>query len=298
MNPLPKDTLELDEIIFPSVQVLNSGIDTFKNLKICVIIKNSLDEIIYRDSFELVQLPPNRASNFSSIQEWESDVSGDYTMHSWFKSLDDNSSNDSLVTSFVIVKRRDAVIESIEFPNMNLYKQRLYKPVVNILNDGLDNLSRVNLSCKVKVGSTTIYNKNKIIDVLSGQSLTIDFDSTLTYDKAREAQAIFVIEALDDQVSSNDTMTTSFNFIQGLGVHEYSQSDIITYPNPFEKYVMVSAENPISSLRLMDMFGRVVYEYKDINQFIVRIDLDVLKGLYILEIRSDNEWYKIPITRE
>ena len=298
LNPLPQDTLELDEIIFPSVQVLNSGIDTFKNLKICVIIKNSLDEIIYRDSFELVQLPPNRASNFSSIQEWESDVSGDYTMHSWFKSLDDNSSNDSLVTSFVIVKRRDAVIESIEFPNMNLYKQRLYKPVVNILNDGLDNLSRVILSCKVKVGNTTIYNKNKIIDVFSGQSLTIDFDSTLTYDKAREAQAIFVIEALDDQVSSNDTMTTSFNFIQGLGVHEYSQSDIITYPNPFEKYVMVSAENPISSLRLMDIFGRVVYEYKDINQLIVRIDLDVLKGLYILEIRSDNEWYKIPITRE
>ena len=71
-----------------------------------------------------------------------------------------------------------------------------------------------------------------------------------------------------------------------------------SYPNPFEKYVMVSAENPISSLRLMDMFGRVVYEYKDINQLIVRIDLDILKGLYILEIRSENEWYKIPITRE
>lgn len=298
LNPLPQDTLELDEIIFPSVQVLNSGIDTFKNLEICVIIKNSLDDIIYRDSFELVQLPPNRASNFNSIQEWESNISGDYFMHSWFKSLDDNSSNDSLITSFVVVKRRDAAIESIAFPNTNLYKQRLYKPVVNILNDGLDNLSGVNLSCTVKVGSTTIYQKNKIIDVLSGQSLTIDFDSTLTYDKAVEAQAIFVIEALDDQVSSNDTMTTSFNFIQGLGVHEYSQSDIITYPNPFENYINVSAENPISSLRLMDMFGRVVYEDKDINQLIVRIDLDVLKGLYILEIRSGSEWFKIPITKE
>ena len=48
----------------------------------------------------------------------------------------------------------------------------------------------------------------------------------------------------------------------------------------------------------MDMFGRVVYEDKDINQLIVRIDLDVLKGLYILEIRSGSEWFKIPITKE
>jgi fibronectin type 3 domain-containing protein len=46
------------------------------------------------------------------------------------------------------------------------------------------------------------------------------------------------------------------------------------------------------------MFGRVVYQDKDVNRLMVKFDVDVQKGLYILEVRSGDEWNKFPITRE
>jgi hypothetical protein len=93
-------------------------------------------------------------------------------------------------------------------------------------------------------------------------------------------------------------MVNSFNFIQGLGVDEYMQSNVIAYPNPFKNYIKVSSEKLISSVRLIDVFGRVVYQDKDVNRLIVKFDVDVQKGLYILEVRSGDEWNKFPITRE
>jgi hypothetical protein len=93
-------------------------------------------------------------------------------------------------------------------------------------------------------------------------------------------------------------MVTSFNFIKGLGVDEYIQSNVIAYPNPFKNDIKVSSEKLISSVRLIDMFGRVVYQDKDVNRLMVKFDVDVQKGLYILEVRSGDEWNKFPITRE
>ena len=222
--PKSQDTLELNEVVFPSVQVTNNGIDTFNNLEVCVILKNSSNEVVYRDSFDLTQLPPNRASNFNSIQQWSTDISGNYTMHSWLKSSDNNAQNDTLVTSFIVVKRRDALIKSIVFPNEDLYKQQLYKPVVEIKNDGLDDLLGVNLSCVVTVDGTTIYNKIKIIAIPSGQSQIVEFDSTLSYNQEALAKATFVIEANNDQVLRNDTMVISFDFI-GLSTLFLSQEE-------------------------------------------------------------------------
>ena len=299
-NLVPKfqDTIELNEVVFPSVQVMNNGIDTFNNLEVCVVLKNSSNEIVFRDSFDLTRLPPNRASNFNSMQQWSTDISGSYTIHSLLKSSDNNAQNDTLVTSFIVVKRRDALIKSIVFPNKDLYKQQLYKPVVEIKNDGLDDLLGVNLSCVVSVDGTTIYSKIKIIAIPSGQSQIVEFDSTLSYNQEALAKATFVIEANNDQVRRNDTMVTSFNFIKGLGVDEYIQSNVIAYPNPFKNYIKVSSEKLISSVRLIDMFGRVVYQDKDVNRLMVKFDVDVQKGLYILEVRSGDEWNKFPITRE
>ena len=165
-------------------------------------------------------------------------------------------------------------------------------------NDGLDDLLGVNLSCVVTVDGMTIYNKIKIIAIPSGMSQIVEFDSTLSYNQEALAKATFVIEANNDQVLGNDTMETSFNFIQGLGVDEYIQSNVIAYPNPFKNYIKVSSEKLISSVRLIDMFGRVVYQDKDVNRLMVKFDVDVQKGFYILEIHSGDEWYKLPITRE
>jgi hypothetical protein len=232
------------------------------------------------------------------MQQWSTDISGSYTIHSWLKSSDNNAQNDTLVTSFIVVKRRDALIKSIVFPNKDLYKQQLYKPVVEIKNDGLDDLLGVNLSCVVSVDGTTMYSKIKIIAIPSGQSKIVEFDSTLSYNQEALAKAKFVIEANNDQVRRNDTMVTSFNFIKGLGVDEYFQSNVIAYPNPFKNYIKVSSEKLISSVRLIDMFGRVVYQDKDVNRLMVKFDVDVQKGLYILEVRSGDEWNKFPITRE
>jgi hypothetical protein len=298
LNPKAQDTLELDEVILTSIQVMNNGIDTFKNLDAYVVFKNSSDSVVFRDSFDLIQLPPNRAHNFVSKKLWSSDLSGNYTMHSWITSLDNETMNDTLKTPFVVVKRRDVRIESIVFPNKDLYKEHLYKPVVEIKNDGLDDLSGVNLSSEIFVNGMAIYSKNQVLDLASGQSLTVDFDSSLTYNQLAEAQAVFIVEAIDDQIRTNDTMTTSFNFIRGLGVTDYAYPEVVVYPNPFENYITISADNPVSNIRLIDMFGRVVLEKNNLNLLNSKFDIDVQKGLYILEVYSGDKWYKVPITRD
>jgi hypothetical protein len=219
-------------------------------------------------------------------------------MHSWITTSDNEPMNDSLRTSFVVVKRRDVRIETIVFPDKNLYKEYLYKPVIEIKNDGLEDLEGVNLSSEVFVSGISIYSKNQVLDIASGQSLKVNFDSSLTYNQLAEAQAIFIVDVNDDQVRTNDTMITTFNFIRGLGVTDYAQPEVVVYPNPFENYINITAENPISSIRLIDLFGRVIFEGNNLNLFNTKFDIDVQKGLYILEVCSGDQWYKVPITRD
>ena len=83
-----------------------------------------------------------------------------------------------------------------------------------------------------------------------------------------------------------DTLLTTINL------------DIVVYPNPFENYINITAENPISSIRLIDLFGRVIFEGNNLNLFNTKFDIDVQKGLYILEVCSGDQWYKVPITRD
>jgi hypothetical protein len=297
-NPKSQDTLELDEIVKASLQIINNGLDTMKNLSIHVVFNNHSNSVVFRDTFDLSELSPNRAHNFISDKLWSSNLSGNYTMHSWITTSDNEPMNDSLRTSFVVVKRRDVRIETIVFPDKNLYKEYLYKPVIEIKNDGLEDLEGVNLSSEVFVSGISIYSKNQVLDIASGQSLKVNFDSSLTYNQLAEAQAIFIVDVNDDQVRTNDTMITTFNFIRGLGVTDYAHPEVVVYPNPFENYINITAENPISSIRLIDLFGRVIFEGNNLNLFNTKFDIDVQKGLYILEVCSGDQWYKVPITRD
>ena len=45
--PISQDTLELNEIVFPSLQVMNNGLDTFNNLELCVILRNSSNDVVF-----------------------------------------------------------------------------------------------------------------------------------------------------------------------------------------------------------------------------------------------------------
>ena len=149
-----------------------------------------------------------------------------------------------------------------------------------------------------KQPSCLFYKKIKIIAITSGQSKIVEFDSTLSYNQEALAQVSFVIEANNDQVSWNDSLTKSFSFIRGLGVRDYAHPEIVVYPNPFENYIKIIANNPISNIRLIDMFGRVVFEENNLNLLNSKFDMDVQKGMYILVVYSGNKWYKVPITKD
>ena len=88
------------------------------------------------------------------------------------------------------------------------------------------------------------------------------------------------------------------SFIRGLGVRDYAHPEVVVYPNPFENYIKIIANNPISNIRLIDMFGRVVFEENNLNLLNSKFDMDVQKGMYILVVYSGNKWYKVPITKD
>ena len=63
------------------------------------------------------------------------------------------------------------------------------------------------------------------------------------------------------------------------------------YPNPFLEYTIVNFSNPANHLfvlKLFDLSGKIVREYKsDSNQIIIRKQ-SLAEGFYVLQFISDN----------
>jgi hypothetical protein len=296
--PKDKDTFELNDLILPILQVRNYGIDTVKEIEVEVVI-SKLGVDLYKDTMELDFLGPNRANNFTSIESFEATDSGLYVMQSTILNTDDNLDNANLSTTFYVALREDVAVVSAVFPNENqqLTYKKLYKPSVTIKNSGIEDLTSISVNCLVTVDANEIYDKTKIIDLASGASLTVEFDSTLTYNKTSIAVARFEASVTGDQNTNNNVATLNFEFVKGLSVSSQFESSTLVYPNPFTELLSIESLDKIKTIRIVDVNGKLVYEYKYLNVNDYELKLDVPAGSYILELQYENKVERLPVVK-
>lgn len=297
-DPVDKDTIELGEEVFPSLQINNYGIDTGKDVSIEINITHS-GISVYRDTFSLDFLSPNRANNFLSTKVFSTSIPGEYILESQILANDDNLDNNALSSTFYAILRKDVSVVSSIFPvesQQLLYKNK-YKPEVTISNNGLDDLTGVEIQCLVTIDAIGIYDQSKTVDIASGETVQIAFDSTLYYDNLAQALIRFTVESVDDQIASNDTIIRAFEFVRGLNVNSHVFDETLVYPNPFSNSIIVEAKEGISSIRLVDLNGKLLFEAKSLNTNSYEIHLNVPVGNYILEIQSGDKIERFPMIK-
>lgn len=288
---LPKDTLEIGEVTRPRFSVLNSGIDTVKNINIKVNILDAAGAILFADTVSPPNMGSNVLFNVNTNETWSWNDGGMFTLRSEILNADNNSDNDILNTTFVLAKRRDLSVLSVSGPvnAENITKGSVYKPVASFQNEGLQDVIGAEVICDVKVGLITIYRNRQPISIPVGNSTTIEFDSSMSYPTVAEATAEFRVEYAQDQLATNDTLTTTFNFVQGASITELNPQLVEVYPNPVVNSFELRTSLIMNAVSIKNDLGVEVFTNLNVNASKLTISMDELtSGTYYIEI-STNE---------
>jgi hypothetical protein len=80
--------------------------------------------------------------------------------------------------------------------------------------------------------------------------------------------------------------------------NEFSSENFDFYPNPVRSILNIESANPISSIQVYDMLGKVVYN-KDFDSSNLNINLQELSaGTYLLKVNIDNSYETFRIIKE
>ena len=88
-------------------------------------------------------------------------------------------------------------------------------------------------------------------------------------------------------------VTNTFNtqFVSTLGINQFADENFVFYPNPTSGIVTVALQNTdskISSIKVYDVLGKIIYQSKADNVSSQTIDLSqVTTGMYLIEVVSD-----------
>ena len=288
---LPVDTIEIGEIARPRFSLINSGLDTAKNIRVEIAILDGSNVTVFIDTVLPPNMAPNALFNVNTNETWSWNDGGLFTLRSTLLNADDNVANDVFTSTFVVAKRRDIRVERVDGPAEaeNVLKGSIYKPVATFKNDGLQDIVGAEVLCDVKVGPITIYRNRQPISIASGAIATIEFDSSMSYPNASEATAEFRVEYPEDQLASNDTLITTFNFVQGVGIDELDPQLIEVYPNPYINTFDLRTSLIMREVSIKNDLGVVVWSKRNLNTSQLRISLEeIAAGTYFLEIKTDN----------
>lgn len=297
---LPIDTIEIGEVTRPRFSILNSGIDTAKNLSVKVNILNNVGTVLFADTVSPPNMGNNILFNLNTNKTWSWNDGGVFTLRSEILNTDNNLANNVLASTFVVAKRRDLAVVRADGPvnAENVVKGSIYKPVAVFKNVGLQDVVGAEVVCDVKIGLITIYRNKQPMNLAVGASATIEFDSTMSYPKIAEATAEFRVEYDQDQVASNDTLITTFNFVQGASISELSPQLVEVFPNPVISSFELRTSLIISKVNVKNDLGVTVSTVADVNTSVLTISTEKLSpGTYYLEIITNKGVVSKPLIK-
>ncbi len=133
------------------------------------------------------------------------------------------------------------------------------------------------------------YNQLKNLDVRNGNNANFIFFNAISNS---DLTCIYV----DDATWSTTNWTgidASSTFVEteaecdALDVKVISDNGLIIYPNPTKETFSINTDNKIESIKVYDVFGKIIFEKTAVNQYDM-IDLShCKKGIYIIRVQTD-----------
>lgn len=286
---LPEDTIEINEVIRPRFTLLNSGIDTIKNIRVAVHILDHAGVLLFADTVMPPDMAANIQYNLNTNTTWASEDGGVFTLRSVVLNTDDNPANNAFASTFVVAKRYDMEVLRADGPTTdeNILKGSLYKPVATFGNAGLNAINNADVICEIKIGANTIYERTKTINIPIGQSVEVSFDSTLYYAAPAQAIAMFRVAFAADQVAHNDTVVSVFNFVQGANIAELDANRVEVFPNPVSHSFVLRSDAKIQKVMVFNDLGVVVSKIDGVLSNLLEVSLEEMAtGTYFVHIAT------------
>jgi len=297
-SPNYNDTLELNETLKPSIQVMNYGLDTMSNTRIAIALVNGAAVAVYQDTLVISQLSPNSLATLSSSIIYSASMFGAHTFTSKILDADDNLVNNELSSNYLVIRRNDVAVVKVDFPliGQEFPKNTLIKPSATIANLGVNNLSDVTVHCRAFDGFSIVYESTQVISTSAGESIQVNFDSTLTYDKKGILDLEFSVSHTADQLIINDSASTYITFVSGADVSALTSVITKIYPNPFMHSIHIESKELIKNVKVLSITGQEVMNIK-VNTTKAEVELPLAKGEYLLEVYYDAHVERIPILK-
>ncbi|PCJ67682.1 MAG: hypothetical protein COA58_00675 [Bacteroidetes bacterium] len=288
VTPEDGDTFELYSEINLKVTLANEGIILANNSRIALQVENVNKDTLFRDTLSYGRLITNSVINLQSALFWYADKVGDYRLEAKIISDDDEESNNIISEWIKVVKTADVLVDSILFPEKDLVLNsgQPYVPKANFINDGTTDLDFIVVKYEMWDDSL-IHQESKIIEILSYDSLEVEF-AAVTFSLARDTvKMIVTCESLKDGYTFNDTLRSQFSVKKINGIQELEDPNLLVYPNPFTRKLKIRAHSPIQRLTLYSQDGQAVYTSVD-QSSMLSISPDIQSGVYLLEVQTAN----------
>ncbi len=143
--------------------------------------------------------------------------------------------------------------------------------------------------------------------VASGESVYINFSTPINLSSLSAGTYLFCCTTAGSNLGSDPNslnnkscfMLTVQAIPNPTDVNYQSSEKVLVFPNPANEVVHISTPMPFNSLVLVDISGRIVYDFKgNTSELTIKTD-EFQTGIYFLSIMSENNIItkKISITR-
>ncbi len=289
-TPVNNAILEFNTSVTLAIQILSAGLEDVTDIAVSIKLLNPDGTRALIDTLRSDMLGSGRADLLILPYDVSLNNKGVYTLEYTSLNQDDVAENNTLTSTFTVVLRNDIAISEAILPVSadRLPSKQIHRPRVKVSNNGVNAYQSIPVYSRIYVGETMIFDDTRFIDLIAGETIEVTFDSTLKYESIVDARGQFIVSALDDQISANDTLNVDFEFVQGANVVGTENLDTRIYPNPFSSQFTISADYPIERLRLRDLSGKLLLESYP-NRSEVILNPSLTSGTYLIEITiNDN----------
>lgn len=288
----------------PQFVIINNGTSSYPE-------KFDLNLSIYKDTAFLT----SKTVSFDSINKSESfsvfidsmmnlSETGNYKLCAKISaSLDSYFPNDSFCWSYSVVKPYDLAIDSLIFPEKGpfVYHNKIYRPRLKATNLGSEDIVNTMIDLKIYETTNYIWRQSLFIDLDSGESKWILFDSTLSYSFTGSSKAQAIGYLNKDLDPLNDTVTIFYQVAKTSSNDPLRNSKTKVYPNPGRgKITLISNSDEEVELSLYTTSGYLIFnDHVFLDKDGLELDLksshDLGSGIYLLQITGNktNEIHRL-----
>lgn len=107
-----------------------------------------------------------------------------------------------------------------------------------------------------------------------------------------------VLWTLTDQAGNMAQCSFNVILVKALGIETFHQYGISVYPNPVKDELTIESDELVIKLEVLDMTGKLLYEYNPVSSPGCIDMSDFIRGSYILRIYTDNKVFKMIFLKE